>query len=267
MNRRANPIHWFMGHLRRCFGAGLLLLAPVFITYYILRFAFNIGDSILQPAIERFTGWHIPGLGIATLIIIIFVFGFVATSIIGKKVVHLIQEALLRIPIIKTVYSPAAKLIETLGGTGSTGIQHVVVIEYPRIGTWMLGFLTSITSDEKGAILGVVYLPTAPTPNSGYVAILPVEDIYETDLSVQETMKLILSGGITTPLHFTKRPLDRSSYASDFAQSDILSDSPVQTSTYVRTVEDQPKLDEGMKVRHGEANPTITTSPDTKRPG
>ena len=79
------------------------------------------------------------------------------------------------------------------------------MIEYPRVDTWTIGVLTSTTIDENSRVLGVVYIPTAPTPNSGWVAILPMEQVYDTDLSVPIAMRLVLSGGIVAPPQIRKR--------------------------------------------------------------
>ena len=79
------------------------------------------------------------------------------------------------------------------------------MIEHPRKGAWSIGFLTSMTADESGKPLAIVYIPTAPTPNSGWVAILPSEEVYDTDLSIQSAMTLVLSGGITSPAQINKR--------------------------------------------------------------
>jgi len=192
-------------HFRNTLITGFLILVPVVITYWILRLIFESLDGILQPAIRPILGRGIPGLGIAVLVVSIYVMGLVGANFLGRKLVYWGQQFLLKFPIVNFVYSAAKELIESFSGQRNTGLKRVVMIEYPRIGVWTIGFLTSTTIDENGRVLGMVYIPTSPTPNSGWVAILPLEQVYDTDLSVSIAMRLVLSGGIATPPQITKR--------------------------------------------------------------
>jgi uncharacterized membrane protein len=177
----------------------------VVITYWILRFIFESLDGILQPGITAILGRGIPGLGIAVLLVLLYVMGLVGTNVLGEKLVYWGQQLLLKFPIVNFVYSAAKELIESFSGQRTTGLKRVVIIEYPRLDAWTIGFLTGTTNDETGRVLGVVYIPTAPTPNSGWVAILPMEQVYDTDLSVPIAMRMVLSGGIVTPPQVRKK--------------------------------------------------------------
>ncbi|MSP78808.1 MAG: DUF502 domain-containing protein [Dehalococcoidia bacterium] len=194
-------------HFRGTLVAGLLLLVPVVITYVMLSLLFNTIDGILQPAVKPIVGRRIPGLGLVILVLLIYVVGLIGANFIGKSLVDRAQHTLLKIPIIRAVYKPAKLLVESLSGEGPTGFKRVVLIEYPRIGTWTMGFLTSTTKSETGAMLAIVYIPTAPTPQSGWVAIMPADQVYDTNLSVPEAMNLVLSGGIVSPARVAKKPL------------------------------------------------------------
>lgn len=187
--------------------AGLLLLVPVVLTYMLLRLLFNFVDGILQPLFRTFLGGELPGVGLASLIALVYVAGLFGANFLGKRLVKLGQATLLRVPIIGSVYSSARQLIESFSGSSTTGFKRVVLIEYPGPGIWTVGFLTSITTDETGKSLGLIYIPTAPTPNSGWVAIVPVENIYDTDLTVPVAMRLVFSGGIVTPGRIMKKAL------------------------------------------------------------
>ena len=192
-------------HFRNTLITGLLILVPVVITYWILRFIFESLDGILQPGITAILGRGIPGLGIAVLLVLLYVMGLVGTNVLGEKLVYWGQQLLLKFPIVNFVYSAAKELIESFSGQRTTGLKRVVIIEYPRLDAWTIGFLTGTTNDETGRVLGVVYIPTAPTPNSGWVAILPMEQVYDTDLSVPIAMRMVLSGGIVTPPQVRKK--------------------------------------------------------------
>jgi uncharacterized membrane protein len=192
-------------HFRNTLITGLLILVPVVITYWILRFIFESLDGILQPVIRPILGRGIPGVGIAVLVVFIYMMGLVGANVLGKKLIYWGQQLLLKFPIVNFVYSAAKELIESFSGQRTTGLKRVVMIEYPRADVWAIGFLTSTTIDEKGRVLGVVYIPTAPTPNSGWVAILPMEQVYDTDLSVPIAMRMVLSGGIVAPPQIRKR--------------------------------------------------------------
>ena len=135
----------------------------------------------------------------AALLLLVYVVGLTWELDLGRRLLGSGQRVLMSLPIVKIVYAPARQLIQSFSGSGPSGFKRVVVIEYPRQGTWMLGFLTSITTGKDGVRMGVVYVPTAPTPNSGWVAMLPITEVCDTQLTVQEAMTMVLSGGIATP--------------------------------------------------------------------
>ena len=188
-------------HVRRTMVEGVLLLVPIVITFVILKWLWDFIDGVLRPSIESthrasvFLGWAWP-----RCLVLVYVAGLTWELDLGTAASWGRASACCCLcRLVKIVYSPARQLIQSFSGSGPSGFKRVVVIEYPRAGTWMLGFLTSITTAKDGVRMGVVYVPTAPTPNSGWVAILPIDEVYDTELSVQEAMTLVLSGGIATP--------------------------------------------------------------------
>ena len=191
----------FLGRdLKQTLAIGLLLLLPIVSTYLILRFVFNNVDDVLAPVVEQAIGRSIPGSGILALLVLVYVVGILGRSVIGRRLVPIAQNILLGIPIIRAVYSPAKQLIESFfGGPQHTGFKRVVIIEYPRPGAWVIGFLTAVTTNEQSEQLGVVYIPTAPMPNSGWVVIVNMSEVYDTDMNVSNAMNMVLSGGIITP--------------------------------------------------------------------
>ena len=193
-------------HLRKVFAAGLFILIPIVITYLLLKILFDAIDGVLKPTIDSLIGREIPGLGLIALFILIYLAGLLSANILGRKVIKFSQSLLLRTPIVRAVYSSARLLIESFSGSSTTGFKRVVMIEHPRKGLWSIGFLTGLTKIEADQPFAFVYIPTAPTPNSGFVTLLPLKEVRDTDLSVQTAMSLVLSGGINTPDQINSTP-------------------------------------------------------------
>ncbi|MBM3944331.1 MAG: DUF502 domain-containing protein [SAR202 cluster bacterium] len=194
-------------HLRRTVITGLLLLIPLVLTYLVLRFLFDNLDELLQPVFIYFFERRIPGAGIAALAVLVYLVGLLGQNFAGRKLVQLTQYVLMRIPVVSTVYNATRRLIESFSGPGTTGLKRVVMIEYPRLGMWTVGFLTGVMTDETGKQLALVYVPTAPTPYTGWMAMVPVDQVYDTDLSVSTAFNMVLSGGVVSPATVKKRPM------------------------------------------------------------
>jgi len=191
------------GHLRKVIVQGLIIVVPLAITFWVLRLVFNLMDGFLGPLIEDTVGRDLPGIGIAAMLLLVYVAGQLwELSRLSRRMIEAIQKWLLSIPIVGAVYSPARQLIDSFSGTSDTGFKRVVMIEYPKAGTWMIGFLTATTMTSDGE-MGVIYVPTAPTPNSGWVGVVPIDGVYDVDMSVQQAMSMVLSGGIVTPDEIT----------------------------------------------------------------
>ena len=188
-----------MNHIKKKLISGLFILVPVIITYVVLSWFFYKVDGLLQPIVSRSIGRDIPGLGFLALLVIIYMTGILGENFLGQRIINLMRSAILKTPVIGTIYSSAKQLIESFSGGENSSFKHVVLMEYPRKGAWTIGFLTGTTVDANGAALSIIYIPTAPTPNSGWVALIPSGEVYYTDLSVSNAMRLVLSGGIMSP--------------------------------------------------------------------
>ena len=199
-------------HLRKVMAEGLIIVVPLAITFWVLRLVFNLMDGFLGPIIEETIGRDLPGIGIVAMLLLVYVAGQLwELSRLSRRMIEGIQSWLLSIPIVGAVYSPARQLIDSFSGTSDTGFKRVVLIEYPKAGTWMIGFLTATTMTKDGE-MGVIYVPTAPTPNSGWVGVVPINGIHDVDMSVRQAMSMVLSGGIVTPdeitmTHISSSPL------------------------------------------------------------
>ena len=198
-------------HISRMILAGFLIMIPFVLTYMFAKFLVDIIDGVLAPYISLFFGGkRIYGLGVLALMIVVYIVGLLSTRYFGRKIGDTIQNFVLRMPVVGSLYSSARRLIESLAGTkddDSTGFKRVVMIEHPRRGMWCIGFLTSIIQVSKSQKMATVYIPTAPTPNSGFVVMVPYNEINDTDLSVQEAMSMVLSGGIIAPESFNTKTI------------------------------------------------------------
>ena len=197
-------------HISRMILTGFLIMIPLIVTYTIVIFLVDIIDGVLAPYVSLFFGGkRIFGLAALVLMVLIYGVGLLSTRYFGQKLGDIIQNFVMRMPVVGSLYSSARRLIESLAGTkdSSTGFKRVVMIEHPRKGMWCLGFLTSIIEVSKEQTMATVYIPTAPTPNSGFVVMVPYKEVQDTDLSVQEAMSMVLSGGIIAPNSFNRKSI------------------------------------------------------------
>ncbi len=187
--------------IRRQFVSGVLVVVPLILTYVVLRFLFESFDGILSPVVERVFGYHIPGLGIITTILLILLTGFFTRNFLGARIYRFGDNILTRTPIIRIFYLAAKQLIEAITIPNIKSFKEVVMIEYPRVGSFALGFATArIKIDEVSQknLVGV-FVPSTPTPVSGIVIFVPEDEVHHLDLTIEEGIKMIVSGGIVTP--------------------------------------------------------------------
>lgn len=189
------------------FVTGLVIVLPVALSLYILYRIFDFLDSFLDPFIVSRTGYSIPGMGVLLLLFLILAVGTVATNVIGHRLVIFLENFMARIPIFKKFYTTLKTVMESFSPNGQKGFRKVVVAEYPKEGVWTMGFFTgSVRFGKDGPMLQSVFFPS----NNIYIGIqafLSEEKVLETTFSVEEGMKLILSGGITLPEQMTLFPL------------------------------------------------------------
>ena len=171
-------------HFSRTLGAGLLIIVPLGLTYMVLRFLFDVFDGLLDPLVAAVWNGHVPGVGFAALVLLVYVAGLLTMHLLGRNLIRLLSSIVLKIPVIGAVYSTAKQLIDSFAGTGDTGFKRVVMIEYPRKDIWTIGFLTSTVRDQDGLLFALVYIPTAPTPQSGWVAVIPYTTLFRSLLAV-----------------------------------------------------------------------------------
>jgi len=178
---------------------GMITLAPAAATIWVLQFLFNFFDGMAAPLVDRVLGTHIPGLGLIVSFTAIFFLGILVTNFLGKKLIQWGESLLQRIPIAKSIYGTIKQITQTLGGTGNRAFKRTVLIEYPRKEMWSLAFVTGKSIDQDGINYIHVFLPTTPNPTSGFMLIIPESDLIDAQMSVEEGMKTIISGGMIAP--------------------------------------------------------------------
>ena len=183
--------------------AGLIVVVPLWLTYIALKFFFFLLDGFFAPIIRRIFGFSNPGLGFLLLIIFIYLIGMITTNIIGKSLIHLGESILNRIPFVKNIYQGAKQLMHTISMSKTMGFKRVVLIEYPRKDLFAVGFVTNLIEDKRnGRKFIVVFIPTPPNPVNGMFEIVPEEQVIETNLTIEDGIKMVMSAGMLTPSTF-----------------------------------------------------------------
>jgi len=189
------------GAIKRTFFTGLVVVIPILITAFALYWLFRLLDGFLSPFIHEVAGREIPGLGILIEIVVIFLVGVVATNVLGSRILNWFQTLLMNTPVVKNIYPTIKQLVEAFHPSSSSSFKKVVLVEYPKMGTFAVGFLTSevaLKGDPRNQRLYSVYLPTNNL-YLGNVALFKEEDLIVTDLTVEEGLKIVLSGGTAFP--------------------------------------------------------------------
>lgn len=199
--------------IRSYFIAGLLVIAPVFITIWIVVNLFLFADGFLGKPIQHALGsWigieyfqqhTLPGAGFIALVLIVLAAGWFAKQYLGVRTVSIMNRILEKVPLVNKVYTAVVQISEALLGGQREVFKYAVLIEYPKEDVYSIGF---VTQDTKGAVQDAingdvisVFIPTTPNPTSGYLLFVPKKDVTYLDLSVEEALKLIISAGAVIP--------------------------------------------------------------------
>lgn len=186
------------GTVRNTFVAGILALIPVALTYYFIRLFIRFFDNMVQPLLTPLVGFHIPGLGLLVSLFLIYLLGILATNIIGKSALSLFERWLSYIPVARTIYQTTKQVLNALT-LSKSGFEKVVYVEYPRRDCWTLAFVTSRVQNPSGVTFVSLFLPTTPNPTSGWVLFVPEKDVIPAELSIEQGLKIIISGGAVCP--------------------------------------------------------------------
>lgn len=190
------------GLIRNRFISGLLVIVPLVISYQVLSFLLAKLDGLLSPVFTRYFGYEIPGLGIVVTLLLILLAGFIAHSVIGGRLIRTWERLVEKVPLVRTVYMPAKQLLETIAPKAQSSFKRVALVEYPRKNVWIIGFLANDVDLSSGGIEGeyrAVFVASTPTPFTGFMAMVPKDDIHPIDMPVEEAIKFLVSGGVACP--------------------------------------------------------------------
>ena len=192
--------------LRGWFFTGLLVTAPILLTVYITWAAIKLIDGQVNKLIPEFATWSlgdVPGAGLVVGAAMITLIGAIAAGFLGRWIIRLGEAILNRMPVVRSIYGATKQILETVISTQSDAFREVVLVEYPRRGLWVIGFVTGATKAEVARLLSGsnvnVFIPTTPNPTSGFLLFCPIKDIKYLDMTVEEAVKLVVSGGIVSP--------------------------------------------------------------------
>jgi uncharacterized membrane protein len=194
--------------LRRYLVAGLLVWLPIVVTIFILKFLVGLMDQtlLLVPARwrpEAVLGFGIPGLGLVLAVIVLLFTGVAVTNLVGRRLVGWWEDLMKRIPVVRSIYSGAKTFTETVFTPKGQAFKRVLLVQYPRQGIWTMGFQSgdevSEASHLSGQRLVCVFIPTTPNPTSGFIIMVPREEVRPLQMSVDDAMRWIFTLGVVSP--------------------------------------------------------------------
>jgi len=207
------------GLLRTRIVAGVLIVVPIYITYLVVVFVFDTMRFATEPLAQWVTDeyaknpkspvpaffkpyldWLVPVVAVLLTLFLLYLLGMFAANIFGRRVIAGIERLVDRVPVAKTVYHATKQILATVAGQTEMSGRRVVLVEFFRPGMKSVGILTSILKDaDTGRALCAVFIPTTPNPAVGYTQVVPIEEVSMTDWTVEEAVKIVMSGGIMLP--------------------------------------------------------------------
>jgi uncharacterized membrane protein len=197
--------------LRSSFLTGIVVIAPVGLTLWLLWTAMGWVDGVVLPLVpetfqpEKYIGINLRGVGLIIFFLFTIVVGWIAKGIIGRSLINFADSLVERMPVVRTVFSGIKPISETVFAQSERSFEKACLIQYPRRGIWAIGFISTTArgevSDraETGGDLMSVFVPTTPNPTSGFLLFFPKEDVIELEMSVEEAAKLVISAGLVYP--------------------------------------------------------------------
>ena len=203
---RLGPLRRPVLHFQRTLGAGVLVILPIGITVLVLKFFFDLLDPVLEPLVDLLPGRSVTGTGLVALIVLVYLLGLFAALVVGRRLIGVGHRVMEVIPVVKGIYGTTRMAIKILSnnqngnsnGDLDDGQQYagVVLIEYPRAGIMSIGLITSSMLDTNGEGVLAVYIPTTPIPSSGFLVIVSASEVTRTEMSVEDAMRVVISGGV-----------------------------------------------------------------------
>ncbi|MFH0963428.1 MAG: DUF502 domain-containing protein [Planctomycetota bacterium] len=190
----------FRGSVRNRIVAGLLIFIPIVVTYLLLKLLYTVSAGLFTPLV-RFLAPSQPKVVLALISLfllaaILYLAGLIAAHLVGRRVIAWGESLVARIPLVKTIYSSVKQAVDAISSSNRIAFKKVVLVQYPRLGIRALGFVSRITQDREGKIFYLIFVPTSPNPTTGFLQIVPCDEVEETSISVEEAVQTIVSGGI-----------------------------------------------------------------------
>ena len=210
LNNQPNTKISILAKFRRFFLTGLLVTAPIIITIYVTWLVITFIDvkvaSLLPEYLDfrKALPFQIPGLGLLIVIFVVTLIGAITPGLIGRNLLKLGEMILFKTPVIRTVYSSIKQIMDTVMSTNSKSFKEVGLVEYPRQDIWVIAFVTCSVKGEiddkiKKSDLVSIFVPTTPNPTSGFLLFVAKKDLIFLNMSVEQAIKLVISGGIVSP--------------------------------------------------------------------
>tara|TARA_Y100000052_G_scaffold25935_1_gene30147 strand:+ start:46117 stop:46875 length:759 start_codon:yes stop_codon:yes gene_type:complete len=215
-----SPSVGFLGWIRARFFAGLVIATPIVVPIFVIVLVIGWIDERIKPILRsaippNVRGYdfgfftvdtlidYTPGIGVLFSVVALTALGAIATNLIGRSVIRTSEKIAERVPILSTLYTPLRQLVEIFSDKESSSFKEVVLVEYPKEGTWAVGFLTSPSKGEIATKLGEkfmgIFVPTTPNPTSGFLIYVPENKVIHLDMTVEDGAKLIVSAGVVLP--------------------------------------------------------------------
>lgn len=195
--------------LRTYFLTGIVVAAPIGITVYVAQLFVSFVDDRVKPLIpewlnpDTYLPVDVPGLGLVVAIVALTLIGAITANVLGRTIVGIGERMVARMPVVRSVYGALKQIFETVLAQSSKSFREVVLVEYPRQGLWAFAFVTSTTQGEAQRLIREevvnIFLPTTPNPTSGFLLLVPRDDLIHLDMTVEEGIKMVISGGLVTP--------------------------------------------------------------------
>lgn len=179
---------------------GIAVAIPLVVTYWVLAFGYRLVNGLSEPWLKAF-GLNFPGLGFVITLLVFIGLGFMATHVIGRRVLDRFERFVLRIPVVSSIYAGTKQVLHSLQGAGGgKKFKRVVLAEYLTPGSYLFGFATGqFTEAPTGREMTMVFIPTAPNPTTGLIIAFPSERVTDCDMTIEEATKMLFSGGLVTP--------------------------------------------------------------------
>lgn len=200
-----------LARLRASFLTGLVVIAPVGLTIWLIWTVIGWIDGVVLPLVphtfqpEQYIGINLRGLGVVFFLVFTIIVGWIAKGLIGRSLIRFAEGLVDRMPVVRSIYSGVKQIAETVFAQSERSFEKACLVQYPRKGIWAIGFVSTTAKGEvsdraeTGGRLLSIFVPTTPNPTSGFLLFFPEEDVIELDMSVEDAAKLVISAGLVYP--------------------------------------------------------------------